>query len=171
MPAEHVYVPNMTPLMTAEDLLKPGVPERADLVRGVLVVHEPPSFRHGEITVRLTIALGTHVDARHLGRVVAGDAVQAAIGSRYGARRRHRVRQLGTIAAAISCGLPAARPRPRGRGPLTRRSTWRDARQDRGLALRWHSTRVGDRSRAATRADLSPGRFGVDSWRSRRIGR
>ena len=74
MPAEHVYVRNMTPLMTAEDLLKPGVPERADLVRGVLVVHEPPGFRHGEITVRLTIALGTYVDTRHLGRVVAGDA-------------------------------------------------------------------------------------------------
>jgi len=74
MPAEHVYVPSMTPLMTAEDLLKPGVPERADLVRGVLVVHEPPGFRHGEITVRLTIALGTYVDTHHLGRVVAGDA-------------------------------------------------------------------------------------------------
>jgi len=74
MPAEHVYVPNMTPLITAEDLLKPGVPERADLVRGVLVVHEPPGFRHGEITVRLIIALGTYVDTRHLGRVVAGDA-------------------------------------------------------------------------------------------------
>src|SRR2546430_4242836 len=28
-----------------------------------------PGFRHGEITVRLTIALGTHVDTRHLGRV------------------------------------------------------------------------------------------------------
>src|SRR5204863_8301747 len=74
MPAEHVYVPNMTPLMTAEDLRKPGVPERGALVRGVLVVHEPPGCRHGEITVRLTIALGTYVDTRHLGRVVAGDA-------------------------------------------------------------------------------------------------
>ena len=74
MPAEPVYVPNMTPPMTAEDLLKPGMPERADLVRGVLVVHEPPGFRHGEITVRLTISLGTYVDMHHLGRVVAGDA-------------------------------------------------------------------------------------------------
>lgn len=74
MPAEPAYVPNMTPLITAEDLLKPGMPERADLVRGVLVLHEPPGFRHGEITVRLTIALGTYVDAHHLGRVVAGDA-------------------------------------------------------------------------------------------------
>ena len=85
MPAEHVYVPDMTPLMTAEDLRKPGVPERADLVRGVLVVHEPPGFRHGEITVRLTIALGTYVDTRHLGRVVArGCGIQAAIGPRHG---------------------------------------------------------------------------------------
>src|SRR5205814_5522625 len=67
MPAEHVYVPDMTPLMTAEDLRKPGVPERADLVRGVLVVHEPPGFRHGEITVRLTIGLGTYVDNRAVG--------------------------------------------------------------------------------------------------------
>ena len=25
MPAEHVYVPHVTPLMTAEDLLKPGM--------------------------------------------------------------------------------------------------------------------------------------------------
>ena len=74
MTAEHAYVLNMTPLMTAQDLLKPGVPERADLVRGVLVVHEPPGFRHGEITVQLTIALGTYVGTRHLGRVVAGDA-------------------------------------------------------------------------------------------------
>jgi len=75
MPAEPSYVPSMaTPLMTAEDLLKPGVPERADLVRGVLVAHEPPGFRHGEIAVRLTIALGTYVHNRHLGRVVAGDA-------------------------------------------------------------------------------------------------
>jgi Uma2 family endonuclease len=74
MPAERAYVPTMTPLMTAEDLLQPGVPERADLVRGVLVVYEPPGFRHGEITARLTIALGSYVATRHLGRVVAGDA-------------------------------------------------------------------------------------------------
>ena len=74
MPAEHPYVPNMTQLMTAEDLLQPNVPKHAELVRGVLVVREPPGFRHGEITVRLASALMTHVDAHHLGRVVGGDA-------------------------------------------------------------------------------------------------
>ncbi len=74
MPAEHAYVPNMTQLMSAEDLLQPHVPKHAELVRGVLVVREPPGFRHGEVTARLASALITHVDAHHLGRVVAGDA-------------------------------------------------------------------------------------------------
>jgi len=74
MPAEPVYVPSMTQLMTAEDLLQPGVPKHAQLVRGVLVVREPPGFRHGEVMVRLASELMRHVDAHNLGRVVAGDA-------------------------------------------------------------------------------------------------
>ena len=74
MPAEPAYVPDMTAPMTAEDLLQPHVPKHADLVRGVLVVREPPGFRHGEITVRLASALMIHVDAQSLGRVVGGDA-------------------------------------------------------------------------------------------------
>jgi Uma2 family endonuclease len=74
MLAEPAYVPHMTTLMTAEDLLLPHVPQHAQLVRGVLVVREPPGFRHGEITARLTSALMMHVDAHNLGRVVAGDA-------------------------------------------------------------------------------------------------
>ena len=74
MGAEHVYVPDMTGLMTAEDLLQPHVPEHAELIRGVLVVREPPGFRHGEIMARLASALITYVDAHGIGRVVAGDA-------------------------------------------------------------------------------------------------
>jgi Uma2 family endonuclease len=75
MPAEPAYVPDMaTPLMTAADLLQPGVPEHADLVRGVLLVREPPGFRHGDITAGVTTALRIHVDLHNLGRVVAGDA-------------------------------------------------------------------------------------------------
>src|SRR6266550_1516984 len=74
MPAERAYVPDMTEPMTAEDLLQPDVPKHAQLVRGVLVVREPPGFRHGEITARLASALTMHVDAHNRGRVVAGDA-------------------------------------------------------------------------------------------------
>ena len=42
MPAEPAYVPPMPVLMTANELLGPHIPERAELVRGVLVVREPP---------------------------------------------------------------------------------------------------------------------------------
>ncbi|SRR6266566_328796 len=75
MPAEPAYVPDMaTPLITAADLLQPHVPEHADLVRGVLVVREPPGFRHADITARITTALSNHVHADDLGLVLAGDA-------------------------------------------------------------------------------------------------
>ena len=74
MPAQNAYVPNVPTFLTAEDLLQSHVPDHAELVRGVLVVREPPGFRHGEITVRLASALMIHVDAHNLGRVVGGDA-------------------------------------------------------------------------------------------------
>jgi len=73
MPAEHAYVPNMT-LMTATELLQPHIPEHAELLRGVLVVREPPGFRHADVTARLTTALTNYVRAHDLGLVLAGDA-------------------------------------------------------------------------------------------------
>ena len=73
MPAEHAYVPNMT-LMTATELLQPHIPEHAELVRGVLVVREPPGFRHADVTARFTTALTNYVRAHDLGLVLAGDA-------------------------------------------------------------------------------------------------
>lgn len=79
MPAERAYVPNMslpTPaLMTADELLRLHVPDKqVELVRGVLVVREPPGYRHGEVTARLTKVLMDYTDAHDLGRVLAGDA-------------------------------------------------------------------------------------------------
>ncbi len=73
--AEHAYVPNMAPLMTAEELLHVHMPnKRVELVRGVLVVSEPPGYFHGEITARLTKVLSNYADPDDLGRVLAGDA-------------------------------------------------------------------------------------------------
>jgi Uma2 family endonuclease len=74
MSAEHAYVPNMTTLMTADELLQPNIPEHAELVRGVLVVREPPGFRHADITARVTTALSIYVLAHDLGLVLSGDA-------------------------------------------------------------------------------------------------
>ena len=62
-------------LMTAEDFLHTDVPDkRTELVRGVLVVHEPPGFRHGEVMARIAYRLMVYVEAHDLGTVLAGDA-------------------------------------------------------------------------------------------------
>jgi Uma2 family endonuclease len=77
MPAEHAYVPDMTappPLLTAEDLLKANIPnKRTELVRGRLVVREPAGWRHGAVTVNLTVRLGQHVDLTGAGQLLAAE--------------------------------------------------------------------------------------------------
>jgi Uma2 family endonuclease len=74
MPAEAAYVPKMPPLMTAEELLLVNIPDKqVELVRGQLVVREPPGVQHGAIMARLGALLLRHVDAHDLGLVVVGD--------------------------------------------------------------------------------------------------
>jgi Uma2 family endonuclease len=72
MPAERAYVPHMSPsaLMTAEGLLQVRIPDKhVELVRGVLVVREPPGLRHGRVTTELAARLAPHVRAAGLGQV------------------------------------------------------------------------------------------------------
>jgi Uma2 family endonuclease len=66
MPAE------TTPhLITAEELLGLYLPGKsAELVRGHLVVREPPSPRHGAVAARLAYLLSDHVQRHRLGTVV-----------------------------------------------------------------------------------------------------
>ena len=76
MPAERTYVPNMASpsLMTADELLHVNIPgKQVELVRGRLVVREPPGFQHGAIMANLGTLLKQHVDANALGLVVVGD--------------------------------------------------------------------------------------------------
>ena len=73
MPSEPVYVLGMSAApppasMTAAELLQ--IPDKhAELVRGALVVREPPGLRHGRIAMEIAAALGAHVRAQQLGRV------------------------------------------------------------------------------------------------------
>lgn len=74
MPAEHAYVPDMSPLMTAEELLRANVPnKRTELVRGHVVVREPAGWRHGEVTMNLASLLAQHVKDTDAGRIVAAE--------------------------------------------------------------------------------------------------
>jgi Uma2 family endonuclease len=61
-------------LMTAEELLHLNLPnKRTELVRGVLVVREPAGYTHGDVTVRITVAIANYVFAHQLGRVFAAE--------------------------------------------------------------------------------------------------
>ena len=75
MSGEHAYVPNMTtPLMTAEQLLETSIPNKCtELVRGVLVVREPPGGRHGSVTMNLTLQLCIHVQREAAGQLFAAE--------------------------------------------------------------------------------------------------
>lgn len=61
-------------LLTAEELLRVDLPGKAtELLRGHLLVREPPGTRHGSIAARLTYLLADHVYRHDLGVVCGQD--------------------------------------------------------------------------------------------------
>ena len=63
-----------TGTLTADELLHLSMPgKRTELVRGVLVVREPAGYRHGVVAARLAMLLGSYVEARSLGQVLAAE--------------------------------------------------------------------------------------------------
>src|SRR5436190_21641226 len=66
--------PSLPAPMTADELLRLQPPsKRVELVRGVMVVREPPGFRHGAVAAALTVRIGAFVRAHDLGLVVAAE--------------------------------------------------------------------------------------------------
>ena len=63
----------MPQLMTAEELLDTGVPnKRTELVRGRLIVHELRGYRHGYVVANLAFWLSQHSDLSGAGAVLVG---------------------------------------------------------------------------------------------------
>jgi Uma2 family endonuclease len=61
-------------LMTAEELLVLEVPNKCtELVRGRLLVREPPGFLHGKVALDLAFAIATYARASRLGIVLAAE--------------------------------------------------------------------------------------------------
>jgi Uma2 family endonuclease len=76
MESRRDYVPHMAAPepRTAEDLLRFNEPGKtAELIRGVLVVREPPSTAHGLIAGRLFYLVMDHVKRHDLGAVIPQD--------------------------------------------------------------------------------------------------
>ena len=63
-----------TDVRTANELLHWYVPgKRAELVRGRLIVSEPPGAKHGAVANRLAVLITNHAEANNLGRVYAAE--------------------------------------------------------------------------------------------------
>jgi len=70
------YIKNMTSAaMTAEELLRVNIPgKRTELVRGQLIVSEPPGIAHGVIAMRVGERMTAFVRDQALGGVVVSEA-------------------------------------------------------------------------------------------------
>src|SRR3989440_8575294 len=63
-----------TPLMTAEELLQTNIPNKCtELVRGRVIVREPPGGRHGLVAMTLAIRLGNYVERMEAGKLFAAE--------------------------------------------------------------------------------------------------
>ena len=68
-----------SPLLTADDVLEMSFPGKVvELVRGHVVIREPPSTRHGRAVANLSYFLATFVRAGDLGIVVNGAGFKIA---------------------------------------------------------------------------------------------
>lgn len=66
--------PTAPGVLTAEDLLSLSLPDKqTELVRGRLVVREPPGYRHGVIALKITRLIANFVHDHDLGIVVAAE--------------------------------------------------------------------------------------------------
>ena len=70
------YVKPMTApaLLTADDLMRLQPPDkRTELIRGQMIVREPPGFRHGDIAMAIAGRMYPFVREKGLGRVLAAE--------------------------------------------------------------------------------------------------
>jgi Uma2 family endonuclease len=145
MPAEPAYVRNMgVTLMTADELLLTSIPDKlVELVRGRLVVREPPGYVHGDVAMRLGTLLAAYAHERGLGRVLAAetgfklqsdpDTVRAADVAFIRLERVPDPRPVGYPALAPDLAVEVLSPRDRPGETLNKVGDWLDA----GTRLVW----------------------------------
>ena len=66
--------PTVPTVLTAEELLYLSLPDKqTELVRGRLIVREPPGYRHGVVAFAIAARIAEFVRANNLGVVVAAE--------------------------------------------------------------------------------------------------
>ena len=131
-------------LMTAEDLLHLEVPGKwTELVRGRLIVREPPGIFHGQVAGKLLFLIGQHVYANGLGVLCSQDTgfkigsdpdtVRAPDVAFISQSRRHLIAAHGYGDLAPDLAAEVLSPGDRAGEVLNKVGDWLDA----GVRLVW----------------------------------
>jgi Uma2 family endonuclease len=163
MPAEAAYVPRMpgyAPVMTADELLHLSIPGKCtELVRGRLVVREPPGSQHGLVAMSLGTELALHAKRTGAGGVFAAetgfhlgsnpDTVRAPDVAFVARERMEAARTAGYAALAPDLVVEVLSPNDRPGDVLAKVADWLSA----GTKLVW----VVDPERRLARAYRADG--------------
>ena len=136
--------PTATSPITAEELLYLSVPDKqTELVRGRLIVREPPGYRHGVIALKITRLMANHVHDHGLGIVVAAetgfklfsnpDTVRAADAAYLSCQRAPDPPPSGYLALAPDLAVEVTSPSDRAGEIQAKVSDWLNA----GSRLVW----------------------------------
>jgi Uma2 family endonuclease len=131
-------------VMTAEELLLFDLPGKStELVRGRLIVREPPGTYHGQVAAKLLVLIGHHVYANSLGVVCSQDTgfkiasdpdtVRAADVAFVSKGRQHMIPKSGYAELAPDFVVEVISPGDRPGEILTKVGDWLDA----GVRLVW----------------------------------
>lgn len=137
-------MPSVNELMTAEELERTHVPGKStELVRGRLIVHEPPGEYHGHVAAKLLFLLGQHVYGRKLGWLFAQDTgfkieadpdtVRAPDVAFVSKERRPEIQRRGYSPFAPDLAAEVLSPNDRPGEVLSKVGDWLDA----GVHLVW----------------------------------
>ena len=164
MAEQIAFIVSQARLMTAEELLRSDIPNRStELVRGSLVVREPPGGWHGHLSLRLGFLIGQHVYPNELGMLFGQDTgfliernpdtVRAPDLALVRAERTHAVPRRGYVPFAPDLAVEILSPSDRPGEALGKVADWLRA----GTRIVW----VIDPDRALAHVHRADGTIGI----------
>ena len=136
--------PTVPSALSAEELLYLSLPDKqTELVRGRLIVREPPGYRHGVVALKIARLIADYVDDHGLGTVVAAetgfklfsnpDTVRAADAAYLSRQRAPDPPPSGYLALAPDLAVEVLSPNDRAGEVQAKVSDWLNA----GSRLVW----------------------------------
>ena len=136
--------PAVSSALSAEELLYVNLPDKqTELVRGQLIVREPPGYQHGVVALKIAVLIANYVRDHELGIVVAAetgfklfsnpDTVRAADAAYLGRQRAPDPPPSGYLTLAPDLAVEVVSPNDRAGEVQAKVSDWLNA----GSRLVW----------------------------------